>query len=587
MIRELRISGLGVIEESVLTLGPGYTVITGETGAGKTMLITALSLLLGERADSGVVRESASVARVEGTVEVPAPAEVVVDAHGGEVEDGAVLLNRQVTAQGRSRAFLGGSSVPASVLGELSKSLVAIHGQTDQLRLLKPGVALAALDAFGGTDHESLCEKFGADHHRLKAVERSLEEEQANSRSQALELEMLKRGVEEISAVAPKVGEESELANEESRLGAADTLRSASGSARDALSSDMGDQDAMSALVAATKALEQIADLDSAAGELAKRAAELSYLTSDLASDISSYSESVEVDPIRLAGVSERRAALTNLTRKYGEDTTEILEWAQEAQQRINSIDGSEERLDALREERSDLRNRMAKTAAALSSARVKLASALGDAVTQEIRELSMPHARLAFEVTQRESSESGKAGLVLPGGTLDFTESGVDHVEITFTGHQGSSPRPLQKGASGGELSRVMLGLEVVLAGSDPTPTMIFDEVDAGVGGKAAVEIGRRLATLAASTQVLVVTHLPQVAAFADSHVVVRKSSDGSVTTSGLERLDDQGRVRELSRMLAGLEGSETAEAHAQELLRVAQDARLSSDQRRVHPTN
>jgi DNA repair protein RecN (Recombination protein N) len=587
MIRELRISGLGVIDESVLSLGPGYTVITGETGAGKTMLITALGLLLGGRADSGVVRESAAMARVEGTVEVDSAVAELIDEHGGVVEDGAVLLNRQVTSQGRSRAFLGGSSVPAAVLGELSKSLVAIHGQTDQLRLLKPGVALNALDSYGGSSIEEMRAQFREDFLRLKVVQRSLEEEQANSRAQALELEMLKHGVEEIAAVDPRIGEAEELANEESRLGAADTLRVVSSAARETLSSDSDGNDAVSHLVFAAKEMERAAELDAAASELSKRAAELSYLVSDLASDVASYAENVEVDPIRLAAVSERRAAITNLTRKYGEGIPEILEWAEEAASRINRIDGSDERIGALREERKQLRIRMSSTAAALTEARSKLAEELSVAVTEEIRALSMPHARLTFEVGRREVEDDDKSALALPDGNFTFTETGVDHVEIIFAGHQGGSPRPLQKGASGGELSRVMLGLEVVLAGSDPTPTMIFDEVDAGVGGKAAVEIGRRLAVLASSTQVLVVTHLPQVAAFADSHVVVRKSSDGSVTTSGLEQLDDAGRVKELSRMLAGLEDSETAQAHAEELLQVAKDARFRKKPRRVRSTN
>lgn len=575
MILELRISALGVIDESILPLGPGFTVITGETGAGKTMLITALGLLLGGRADSGVIRKGASLARVEGVVTVADELMQEADQHGGVVEDGLLILSRQVSSQGRSRAFLGGSSVPASVLGELSKSLVTVHGQADQLKLLRPGASLAALDSYGGPELSKELATYQRDYVRLRTVEKDLHDEVANSRALALELEMLQHGLTEIEVLDPKAGEEIELAAEEARLGSVEELRTASATAREILSSEQGEQDVFGALALVRKELDKVAVLDSTVAELSKRATEASYLVSELAADLSTYLSGIEADPLRLSAVSERRAALANLTRKYGQDIAEVLEWSRSAAIRVGQIDGSEERLQALREESAQLRIRLADQAARISSMRIELANELSRGVTEEVRQLSMPHAELRFEVSQAQLAPEATGGLAMKNGRFAFSETGIDQVEILFSGHTGGGLRPLHKGASGGELSRVMLGLEVVLAGSDPTPTMVFDEVDAGVGGRAAVEIGRRLAMLAATTQVLVVTHLPQVAAFADSHVVVRKSSDGSITTSGLEKLDESGRVRELSRMLAGLEGSDTAEAHAEELLRVAKEAR------------
>ncbi|HRV68361.1 MAG TPA: DNA repair protein RecN [Marmoricola sp.] len=575
MIQEIRINDLGVIEETLLPLDSGLTVITGETGAGKTMLITALGLLLGGRADAAAVRAGAKLARIEGIFSCDSKLAQSVEEHGGLVEDDTLLVSRQVAAQGRSRAFIGGAAVPVSVLSTLADSLVAVHGQSDQHRLVEPGAALRALDSSGDDRHLALRAEFAADQAKLKAVEQELRAQLTDARAQARELEMLQHGIAEISDLAPQPGEDTNLATEEARLGAADTLRVAAQTARQALSCDDETTDANAALSLARQQLQAAAEIDPTAVDLAKRADELGYLLADLASDIAGYVDGIEVDPQRLAFVSGRRAALGALTRKYGADVTEVLAWEVEARARVENMEGADERIQGLKDERARLRRRLAELAVDLSGRRQVLAARLGEAVTAEINQLSMPHAQLSFVVTQRPGESTDSTCLELPEGSVHFTESGVDQVEIHFSAHPGSVARPLHKGASGGELSRVMLGLEVVLASTNPVPTMVFDEVDAGVGGKAAVEIGRRLGALSKSTQVLVVTHLPQVAAFADSHFVVRKSSDGSVTTSGLERLDKQSRVKELSRMLAGLEESDTALAHAEELLDIAQMTR------------
>jgi DNA repair protein RecN (Recombination protein N) len=569
VLEEIRIRALGVIEESVLELGPGFTAITGETGAGKTMVVTALGLLMGGRADSGAVRTGAKQARVEGVVHVGGLASVraTLADTGGEVEDERLLLARQVSAEGRSRAFAGGAGVPATVLGQLAETLLAVHGQSDQHRLLLAGAQREALDRFAGTEATELRSRFGRAFDALRRTEAELADVVASTRERAREADLLRFGLEEIEKVAPAPGEDEELAATESRLGFADTLRTAAEQARDALSSEDGGPDALGAVAAARRLLDGVRDHDDQAAALADRLAELSYLLSDLAADVASYATGLETDPARLAAVSERRAALTALTRKYGDSIDEVLAWSQASATRLLALEDTDGQIDLLTARRDDLRRQLGDLGGALSRVRAAAAEELSAVVTRELTALAMPHARVTLAVTQNEDA----GGIEVAGRSLRATSTGFDDVEFLLAANVGSEPRPLTKGASGGELSRVMLGLEVALAGTSPVPTFVFDEVDSGVGGKAAVEIGRRLAMLARTAQVIVVTHLPQVAAFADRHVVVAKSEDGTVTTSGLTVLDDEGRVRELSRMLAGLEDSETARAHAQELLHTA----------------
>ncbi len=578
MIEEIRIASLGVIEESALELGPGFTAITGETGAGKTMVVTALGLLLGGRADSGAVRTGAKSARVEGLVrlaegaeEWTAPLAARVDELGGEVDDDVLVVARQISAEGRSRAFAGGATVPVSALTSLISPLVAVHGQSDQHRLLQPTAQREALDRFAGAKAAKARAAYATTYEALRATEAELAEVVETARERAREADLLRFGLAEVENVAPQSGEDTALAAEEARLGFADTLRAAASQARESLSSEEAGPDALGAVSAARKLLDGVRDHDPEAAGLADRLAEVSYLLSDVAADVSSYVAALETDPVRLAGVSERRSALTALTRKYGETIDEVLAWAAAGARRLLDLDGTDERIEQLRLRARELRATLATQAATLSAVRTKAAGKLGTVVSEELTALAMPHAVVTVGLTQHPDPE----GLVVGERTLRFGPAGLDDVELLLAANRGADPRPLAKGASGGELSRVMLAVEVALAATHPVPTFVFDEVDAGVGGKAAVEVGRRLALLARHAQVLVVTHLPQVAAFADAHVVVVKSSDGVVTTSGLTTLDDAGRVRELSRMLAGLEDSETALAHAEELLATAQDAR------------
>ncbi|MDE3723766.1 DNA repair protein RecN [Nocardiopsis sp. N85] len=567
MLEEVRIQGLGVIDDAVLELSPGLTVVTGETGAGKTMVVTGLGLLFGGRADPQRVRPGADRALVEGRLTVPREGRVAerVSEAGGVLDDDVLIVARTVSAEGRSRATLGGRSAPVSLLAYLADDLVAVHGQSDQQRLLRTDRQRASLDRFAGEELAKALKQYTVAHRRHREVSAELTELTERARERAQEADMLRFGVEEITAAEPLPGEDAELLAEETRLAHADGLRMAATTAHEALAGDPTSDvevDVAALLSAARQAVASVSEHDAELASIGERLDEASYILSDAATELASYAESVDADPARLAQVQERRSLLTSLSRKYGETVDAVLVWAEDAAKRLASLEGDDERIEGLRAEVEELHERMDRWAGELTRIRSEAAERFGAAVTEELTALAMPHARVSVRITTGE----------------EFGSHGRDEVELLLAPHPSARPLPLHKGASGGELSRVMLAIEVVFAGADPVPTFVFDEVDAGVGGKAAVEIGRRLARLARRAQVIVVTHLPQVAAFADAHLVVEKSTDGLVTESGVVRLDRDGRVRELSRMLAGLEDSELGRAHAEELL-------VNADPERAHP--
>ncbi|MET7700927.1 MULTISPECIES: DNA repair protein RecN [unclassified Streptomyces] len=572
MLEEMRIRSLGVIDDAVVELSPGFTAVTGETGAGKTMVVTSLGLLLGGRADAALVRIGAKSAVVEGRIAVPPGGTAVLRAEeaGAELDDGALLISRTVSAEGRSRAHLGGRSVPVGVLAELADELVAVHGQTDQQGLLKLSRQRQALDRYAGDAVAAPLAKYAGAYRRLRAISAELDEITTRARERAQEADMLRFGLDEIAAVEPRAGEDVELAAEAERLGHAEALASAATAAHAALAGNPEDPegiDATTLVAGAHRALEAVRSHDSALAALSARIGEIGILLGDVAGELAGYADDLDADPLRLAAVEERRAGLTQLTRKYGADINAVLAWAEQSAARLLELDGDDERIGELTGERDALRAELGGLAQALTDARTEAAERFAAAVTAELASLAMPHARVSFEIRQTDDPE----GVELDGRTVAYGPAGVDEVELLLAPHPGAPPRPIAKGASGGELSRVMLAVEVVFAGTDPVPTYLFDEVDAGVGGKAAVEIGRRLARLARTAQVVVVTHLPQVAAFADRQLLVEKTNDGSVTRSGVKVLEGEERIRELSRMLAGQEDSETARAHAEELLATA----------------
>ncbi|MCP2261277.1 DNA replication and repair protein RecN [Streptoalloteichus tenebrarius] len=573
----MRIKGLGVIDEATLHLHPGLTVVTGETGAGKTMVVTGLHLLGGGRAEASRIRAGAGRAVVEGRFRLArggAALRLAEDAGAELDEDGSLIAVRTVGVDGRSRAHLGGRSVPVGVLGELSEVLLAVHGQNDQLRLLRPAEQRAVLDRFAGEAVATPLAEYRQVRARWLAVVAELTERTERSRELAREADLLKHGLAEIAAVDPQPGEDAELVAEARRLADADQLRELATGAQVAVSGAAdGDPDAPGALgmVAAARRLLGASD-DPALGELEPRLAEAATLLSDVGAELGGYLDRLEADPARLERVLARQAELKQLTRKYAADVDGVLAWARQAEERLAGLDTSEEALAALAARRDELAGELAGFAEKVTAARTAAAGELAEAVTAELAGLAMPHARIEVVVRPHEARPEEAGAVRVAGRWAHAGQDGVDEVELRLVPHPGAPALPVHKGASGGELSRVMLALEVVLADSDPVPTLVFDEVDAGVGGRAAVEVGRRLARLARTHQVVVVTHLPQVAAYADRHLVVDKVVGGAgVTRSGVRVLDDGQRVIELARMLAGLDSTETGRAHAEELLATA----------------
>jgi DNA repair protein RecN (Recombination protein N) len=551
----LSLRNLGVIDSAALELGPGFSVITGETGAGKTMVVTALGLLRGARADSGLVRAGHDQARVEAIVAVPELSEIaeLVDNAGGVIEDGAVVLGRSVSAQGRSRAFVGGAAAPASLLSAITDELVAVHGQSDQFRLLRSAEQLSALDAFGADVISPVLAKYRSTYAQLRDAEDRLSDLTMHQQERARELDELRHGLTQIGAVQPHVGEDAELAAEEGRLAHAEALVRAAQTAREAITGDA--TAARDAVATAVASLQEAAGHDVTLDALADRVRGVAVELDDLATELSAYATNIDLDPSRLAGVQERIAALTAIKRKYGPGLDDVLLWAEKADARVADLDLDPEAIGRLERERDRLHGEALALADHVHRARTDSAARLEQLVGTELSQLSMPSAR--FSVPVRSVDQLGP--------------DGSDDVEFLLAANSGMEPRPLAKGASGGELSRVMLALEVVLADRTTVPTLVFDEVDAGIGGKAAVEVGRRLARLAENAQVLAVTHLPQVAAFADAHFRVLKDDDGNVTSSTVVQLAADARVDELARMLAGQEDSAAAQAHARELLELA----------------
>jgi DNA repair protein RecN (Recombination protein N) len=580
MLAEMRIQGLGVIDDATLDLDPGLTVLTGETGAGKTMVVTGLTLLGGGRAEASRVADGARRAVVEGRFSAEPAAIAVADEVGAEPDDdGTLIAVRTVGADGRSRAHLGGRSVPVGVLGRLAEATLAVHGQNDQLRLLRPAEQRALLDRFAGETVAEPLARYRAVRAEWVRISAELVERRDGARRLAQEADLLRHGLTEITAVDPQPGEDGELVAHARRLAEADDLRAVASAAQAALvgAEDVPDVPAALALIGdARHRLAAAGDAELSA--LDARLAEALALLGDVGAELTGYLDRLDADPERLASVLSRQAELKALTRKYAADVDGVLEWAAAARERLGSLDVSDEALGALTARRDGLAVELAEHAAAVTAARTKAAGRLAADTTAELAGLAMADARLLVAVTQRAAGAGATEAVRVGRRELVAGADGVDEVELRLVAHAGASPQPLHKGASGGELSRVMLALEVALAGADPVPTMVFDEVDAGVGGRAAVEIGRRLARLASSHQVIVVTHLPQVAAYADRHLVVDKSSrDGGKARSRVRTLGEDERIVELARMLAGLDDTDTGRAHAEELLEAARSHRAA----------
>jgi len=561
LIEQIHIRDLGVIREAQLDLGPGLTVLTGETGAGKTMVLNALGLLLGSRSDTSAVRKGQEQAFVEGRWLLPKEALDRITASGIEIEDGELLVSRSISSEGRSKATVSGRSVPVGVLTEIGEHLVVVHGQSDQIRLKSAAAQREALDQFAGVPLAALTDKYSETYTAWKMAANRLQVLTTESSSRAREADEIRAAVEELTKLDPKSGEDVELSDLAEKLTHLEELRIAAAAAHEELSSDSFDDssDALTSIGKARRALEQVSNHDPELEKLAEQLKEIGFSLNETAASISSYIAGLDNDGAsELEKIQSRRAELSSAMRKYGPTLDEVIAYLETAGSRLLDLDSSDEAIASLTIEEQQLGKQAHDLAEQISAIRTKAAAELSAAVTSELSALAMTGASLDASITRLG----------------ELTAHGYDQVALLLSAYPGAEPRPIGKGASGGELSRIMLAIEVVLAKSELAPTFIFDEVDAGVGGAAASEVGKRLAILARNAQVIVVTHLPQVAAFASRHLRVLKSSTADFTATDVVRLEGEQVVEELARMLSGLSESESGRSHAKELLDLAQSA-------------
>ena len=553
MIRSVRIRGLGVIDETVLEPSSALTAVTGETGAGKTMVVTGIGLLLGDKADTGLVRHGCDRAVVEAVLD--APDDGLISELGGTVEDGEVICARHITSH-RSRALLGGAQVTASQLARIVGDQVTIHGQSEQVRLVDASRQLDVVDRAAGDELADDLSRHAQLWAEFRAASQCLHRLNEDRAGAEMEREVLTRRVGEVDAVDPKPREDDDLIAEMAGLQAAqsirESLRKADVLLNGAETSTGPQPGALALLEQAVHELDGTGDADPQAAELAERARQMSYDLTDLAASVAGHAARAEADPQRLEELGGRLAAIQRLLRARTTTLDDLIETTAADRRRLAELDPAGTDLESLGQQVEQLRSELRRSADHISAVRRRTAVRLAAQVRPELAALAMPHAQLEFSV---EPAPMGPRG--------------ADSVTIMLAANPGSDPVPLVKAASGGELSRVRLALEVVAAQTQTPQTFVFDEIDSGVGGAVGIEIGRRLRQLARRHQVIVVTHLAQVAAFADTHVVITKASDGAVTSSGLREVIGADREIELSRMMSGMVDSESGHEHAHDLLR------------------
>ena len=565
-LEEISIRSLGVIESSNIQFKPGLTVLTGETGAGKTMVLTALGLVLGSKSDSDLVRAGQERAVVTGRFSVPLKIQDEILASGGEVEDDCVVITRTLSSQGKSRVLVGSAVSSAATVSSFALSLVEIHAQSSSSKLMKPAVSRELLDRYGGIDLTQYQEIFT----QYQEISLRIEELKNQLLQRDKEIDLLTEFAQEFSKLSPVSGELVKIENEIAKLGSVEQLNQVVSSALNLLEDE--DLSALNLLQQMRKSLDSVAGKDRDLDQITERFTESLLNLQDIGSDLTSYLSSLEADPSRFAQLQDRKSALSSLLKRYGKGSDKDLAFEEliadglGAKQKLADLSGGSDRITELEKQKLDIFSKMKISAVKLANDRKINAEKLSKLVTSEIRNLSMPNSQFVISQSTLDSDKPGS-----------YTAYGLDEIAILFAAHTGATPLPLSKVASGGELSRVMLALEVVIAEAEPIGTYIFDEVDAGVGGKAAVEIGRRLAKLSKSAQVIVITHLPQVAVWADNHLVVKKSESGSVTQSDVKEMSADERKVEIARMLSGQEDSQTAQEHASELLTIVRQSMIS----------
>ena len=564
-LEEINIRGLGVIDKALVEFSPGLNVITGETGAGKTMVLTALTLVLGGKTDSDLIRSGSERLSVSGTFSLgtdnSGKIRALCEDHDIEVSDSSIILARSVSRDGKSRALISGTSTTATTMSLLGSEFIEIHGQHGNLVLTKPNKQKEILDLSGGRVISEKLEKYRSLLSDYLEQKKAITELRKALADRDREIESLRDLSQEAERLRPKLNEFLELDSVISRLESVEDLRVASSGAQQVLSDE--ELGALNSLHQLKRFLSSAKGKDSDLDAITERANDALFSLIDLSTDLDRYVTGLSADPQALENALTRRATLSTFIKKYAQSTdknealNEVIDHAARAQQRIKDLTGGDDRIRQLEAEVQKTRLDLVTSANVLTVERQKCARDLSSKVTSELHALSMPKATFSVKIETAESSDD-----------KNFSQSGLDEVAMVFSSHTDGALLPISKAASGGELSRLMLALEVVIAEQYPLGTYVFDEVDAGVGGKAALEVGRRLRKLANTSQVIVVTHLPQVALWADNHIVVEKDDSGTVTESTIRRISDSDREREIARMLSGVDGSEHAQEHARELL-------------------
>lgn len=564
-LNELTIRNLGVIEEAAIEFAPGLNVLTGETGAGKTMVVTALSLIAGGKTDSDLIRLGCERLSVAGTFSLPerptTNLEGLLSEHDPEIEDNSIILTRTINREGKSKASLSGAPTTSSTLATFANELIEIHGQHGALALTRSSRQRDLLDNFSGDRALDAISKYQVAYENFREIRRRLLDLNKSESSRFSKIQELEQLLKDDAKLQPKIGEFEDLERKIAFSENVEELRINLGEVVSTLSAE--EIGALVLIDRARKALNALSAKDERFLEQSKRAENAFFDLSDLANESATLLESFGEDLAPLDDLLTRKAALRNFAKKYGgdgdlgEQLPRALERAKAAKNEIADLSGGEERVAALKSELDDARKELLKAAKFLSDVRVEAAVRLTTAVNKEIAELAMPNARFACEVSAQDNPKDE-----------DFDATGINEISMKFSAHQNGELLSISKAASGGELSRLMLAIEVVAAGNSPLGTYLFDEVDSGIGGKAALEVGKRLKKLALDSQVIVVTHLPQVAIWADRHLIVNKDSSGSISESSISIATGLARESEIARMLSGVSDSEHAQEHARELL-------------------
>jgi DNA repair protein RecN (Recombination protein N) len=550
MLTELRIKNFAIIESLTLPLGPGFNVLTGETGAGKSIIVGALGLLLGERGTSDVVRTGTDRATVEGVFDAGGHRELLqtLDERGIEAEDTLVVLKREVTSNGRTRAWINGSTVTASVLAEVGRALIDLHGQHEAQSLLDGESQRAVLDAFAGAKDEAHAVR--AAHETLATARREIADLSRRRADAEKRADYLKHVAREIEEAKLKDGEDARLEEEARRLENAEEIRESAASLTSLLEDD--ENGVLGRLSQASRMLQHLQKLDPTLARLQETFDGGFYSMESLARELAEYSGSVDLDPSRLDEVRRRRDLLFRLTKKYGPALADVITAGRDARRELELLDTAGLDMRGLETREKEAAAELTSRAAALTSKRKDAAKKLARAVDEILPELGMSDGK--FLVALVDQGEIGA--------------NGAEDVEFRVTLNVGHDVRPLARVASGGELSRLMLALKTILARLDNIPTLIFDEVDAGIGGKVGQQVGEMLCKVAGSHQVFAITHLPQIAARAHRHIRVTKGARAGVTAADVSMLSDAERIPEIARMLGGDPESAKSRAHARELL-------------------